>query len=94
MCRENEAPTRREDCHVHGGRVPGHSSRGHRPGLQTHHHARHPASARAATCCCGEEVPASWRQFESKEERKEKLKRYVEELKQELQGAKQRLEGL
>lgn len=54
----------------------------------------HPAPGRAGRCCCSGESSASWRLFESSEERKERLKRYIEQLEQELQGAKERLEQL
>ncbi|MEF8837251.1 MAG: hypothetical protein V5A87_05295 [Candidatus Bipolaricaulota bacterium] len=98
MCCENEVSTSREGCHGHGGKGHGHSGRSHHHGPRVHHHGRHPGegpvSGRAHMCCCSGKGPASWRRFESSEERKEKLKRYIEELEHELQGAKERLEEL
>ncbi|MEF8849789.1 MAG: hypothetical protein V5A81_03320 [Candidatus Bipolaricaulota bacterium] len=99
MCCENEVSTSREGCHGHGPKGHGRSGRGHHHSARAHHHGGrhpggHPSSGRAGRCCCSEESPASWRRFESSEERKEKLKRYIEELEHELQGAKERLEEL
>ncbi|MFW6104353.1 MAG: hypothetical protein ACOC6I_00770 [Candidatus Bipolaricaulota bacterium] len=98
MCYKSEIPTRREGCHGHGPKGHGRLWRGGHHGPRPHHHGRHagghPAPGRAGRCCCSGESSASWRLFESSEERKERLKRYIEQLEQELQGAKERLEQL
>ncbi|MFP4135969.1 MAG: hypothetical protein ACLFN7_04390 [Candidatus Acetothermia bacterium] len=98
MCCKSETPRRREGCHGHGHKGHGRPWSGGHHNPRTHQHGRHPgrhpASGRAGRCCCGGESSASWRWFESSEERKERLKRYIEELEHELQGAKERLEQL